>query len=45
MYINKVVIGDQLTCKNMRGVKLWRLPEINPVHRLQWVNEVPGKNT
>ena len=39
---NKVAIGDQLTCKNMRGAKLWQLPKINPVHRLQWVNEVPG---
>lgn len=25
----------RITCKNMCGAKLWRLPEINPVHRLQ----------
>jgi hypothetical protein len=36
------VIGDQLTCKNIRGCKLWRQPEIDPIERLTWANEIPG---
>ena len=39
----KVVIGDQLTCKNIRGAKKWREPELVAINRLQWANEVPGK--
>ena len=40
--IMQVFVGDQLTCKNIRGAKLWRAPEINPENRLQWANETPG---
>ena len=36
------MIGDQLTCKNIRGCKLWRQPEIDPTERLTWTNEIPG---
>ena len=36
------MIGDQLTCKNIRGCKLWRQPENDPKERLTWANEIPG---
>ena len=35
-------MGDQLTCKNIRSAKVWRIPEINPVHQMKWAHEVPG---
>ena len=35
-------MGDQLTCKNIRSAKLWRIHEINPVHQMKWEHEVPG---
>ena len=38
----QVVVGDQLTCKNIRGAKLWRCPELNVIDQLKWANEVPG---
>lgn len=38
----QIVVGDQMTCKNIRGSKLWRQTEINAMDRLGWVNEVPG---
>ena len=38
----KVVIGDQMTCKNIRGSKIWRQSEINSINKLSWVKEVPG---
>ena len=31
-----------MTCKNMRGSKLWRQAEVRPTDRLTWANEVPG---
>ena len=37
-----MVVGDQLTCKNIRGVKFWRKPEIRPENTLSWVKEIPG---
>ena len=37
-----MVVGDQLTCKNIRSSKRWRQPELNAKDRLTWVNEVPG---
>ena len=35
-------MGDQLTCKNIRGAKLWRCPELNVIDQLKWANELPG---
>jgi len=37
-----MVVGDQMTCKNIRGSKLWRQTEVNSIDKLGWVNEVPG---
>ena len=39
----QIVVGDQLTCKNIRGCGLWRLPEVDPKDKLTWAHEVPGK--
>ena len=36
------MIGDQLTCKVIRGGKLLRQCEIDKRDRLSWANEVPG---
>ena len=33
---------DQLTCKVIRGCKVWRSPEPDPVDKLIWANEIPG---
>lgn len=38
-----IFVGDQCTCKNIRGGKRWSETEIEPLMRLQWANEVPGK--
>lgn len=38
----QIVVGDQLTCKNIRGCKLWRQPEVDPKERLGWAKEMPG---
>ena len=40
----QIVVGDQLTCKVIRGCKLWRWRqgEIEHKDRLSWANEVPG---
>ena len=43
-YLIKVVVGDQLTCKNIQAMKTWTQSEVEPRHRLQWAHEVPGKN-
>jgi hypothetical protein len=40
--IIKVVVGDQLTCKNIRGAKQWRASDFTNTDRLNWANEVPG---
>lgn len=37
------MIGDQLTCKNMRGAKRWRVSEPTRRESLAWVREGPGK--
>ena len=37
-----MVIGDQMTCKNMGSAKHWRQPEVNAQDRLTWVKEIPG---
>ena len=37
------MVGDQLTCKVIRGSKSWRSPEPDPKDKLVWANEVPGK--
>ena len=39
----QLVIGDQLTCKNIRGSKLWRVSEVNVTDRLTWAHETPGR--
>ena len=38
----QMVVGDQLTCKNVRSSKRWRQPEVNVQDRLSWAKEVPG---
>jgi hypothetical protein len=38
----QIVVGDQLTLKNIRASKLWRQAEVESHNRLSWVNEVPG---
>ena len=42
LIIQQVVIGDQMTCKNIRGCKLWRASEAHPKDRLTWSCEMPG---
>ena len=39
----QVVVGDQLTCKNIRSAKKLAQPEINPLYQLKWAHENPGK--
>ena len=39
----QVIIGDQLTCKTIRGAKRWKLPEVDPKDKLTWACEIPGK--
>ena len=39
----QIFIGDQCTCKNMRGAKRWASGELEPINQLQWALEVPGK--
>ena len=39
----QVVVGDQLTCKNIRAMKAWTQTEVEPKNRLQWAHEVPGR--
>lgn len=31
-----------MTCKNIRGCKLWRVTESDPKNRLSWCLETPG---
>ena len=38
-------MGDQLTCKNIRGAKRWAAGETDKVNQPQWVCEVPGKES
>ena len=40
LYTIQVFVGDQATCKNIRGGKRWSESEIDPMMRLQWANEV-----
>lgn len=37
-------MGDQLTCKNIRGCKLWRATEPHSKDRLTWARETPGEH-
>ena len=39
----QVVCGDQLTCKNIRGCKLWRAAEVQAIAGLTWAHETPGR--
>ena len=39
--IMQLVVGDQLTLKNIRTSKLWRQAEVESHNRLSWVNKVP----
>eukprot|EP00118_Oscarella_pearsei_P019716 m.211047 g.211047 ORF g.211047 m.211047 type:complete len:424 (+) comp39750_c0_seq3:337-1608(+) len=36
------IVGDQLTCKNVRGAKRLRQPERNEQNKLNWAKESPG---
>ena len=38
----QIVVGDQMTCKNIRSARLLVQPEINPVKQLKWAHEIPG---
>ena len=38
----QVIVGDQMTCKNIRSARVLMQPEINPINRLNWAHEVPG---
>lgn len=40
----QIVIGDQLTCKVIRGCKVWRQIELDAKDRLNWAYEIPGNN-
>lgn len=39
MIIAQIIVGEQLTCKIVRGAKRWC---DTPIERLQWALEVPG---
>lgn len=39
----QAIVGDQLTCKTIRGAKRWRLPEVEPKDQLTWAHEIPGE--
>ncbi|XP_019644214.1 PREDICTED: uncharacterized protein LOC109485209, partial [Branchiostoma belcheri] len=39
---DQAVVGDQASCKNVRGARGWRLGEEDPVERLDWAKESPG---
>ena len=43
IYTGSLVVGDQLTCKNIRSAKKFAQPEINPLYQLKWAHENPGK--
>ena len=38
----QIVVGDQMTCKNIRSARALMQPEIDPMKQLKWVHEVPG---
>lgn len=38
----QVVVGDQLTCRNIRSSKLWRQVEVMHKDKLTWANEMAG---
>ena len=38
----QVFVGDQATCKTIRGAKRWVESEVNEVDKLKWALEVPG---
>lgn len=40
----QIVIGDQLTCKVIRGCKVWRQIELDAKDRLNWAHEIPGNS-
>ena len=42
IHVQQIIVGDQLTCKVIRGSKLWRVPEPDPKDKLTWANEIPG---
>ncbi|XP_035665572.1 uncharacterized protein LOC118408824 [Branchiostoma floridae] len=39
---HQAVVGDQASCKNVRGARDWRQGEEDPVERLDWAKESPG---
>ena len=42
-YTLQVVVGDQMTCKNVRSARALTQPEITRLKRSNWVHKVPGK--
>ena len=40
----QIVVGDQLTCKVIRGCKHWVQVEPEAKNKLLWVNETPGNS-
>ncbi|CAH1242526.1 Hypp6801 [Branchiostoma lanceolatum] len=42
---DQAVVGDQASCKNVRGARGWRLGEDDPVEQLKWVKESPVMNS
>ena len=40
--VGQCVVGDQLTCKNIRGAKRRRVGEVCQADTLQWAKENPG---
>ncbi|XP_066272161.1 uncharacterized protein [Branchiostoma lanceolatum] len=36
------IVGDQATCKNIRGARRFRQNDINPLEQLTWPKECPG---
>ncbi|XP_078677638.1 uncharacterized protein LOC144914079 [Branchiostoma floridae x Branchiostoma belcheri] len=39
---DQLVIGDQATCKNIRGAKRLRQDDAGPLEKLGWAKESPG---
>ncbi len=36
----QAIVGDQWTCKVIRGCKVWQQTELDPKDRLRWAHEV-----
>lgn len=42
LIVAQILVGDQMTCKNIRGSKRWRVSEVEEVQQFKWACEVPG---